>query len=200
MRSVKIGLFPASSQDCDKRLKKITISRGVVSRIYSLISNASPNAYTLVQQAWECDLNVSLSPAQWEVLWRTVVYASKCVHFRIIQYKIMCRSYFTSVSLSKIDEKCDNKCWYGCDARGSLFNLLWECPDVFSFWSMVVSIMSEVTLPVCPRACVLGQGLEGDLGPTINRIWSLGCLTTKRILLRNWKERKRNCFLKDISS
>ena len=44
---------------------------------------------------------------------------------------------------------------------------------------------------------VLGQGLEGDLGQTINRLWSLGCLTTKRIILRNWKERKRNCFLKD---
>ena len=54
-----------------------------------------------MQQAWERDLNVSLSPAQWEVLWRTAVYASKCVQFRIIQNKIMCRSWLVCLKLMK---------------------------------------------------------------------------------------------------
>lgn len=182
------------------RLRKITISRGTVSSIYSVLFSARADAYTAVQQAWERDLNVSLSPSQWEALWRNAIYSSKCVQFRIIQYKIMCRAYFTSVSLSKMDEKCNNKCWHGCGARGSLFHPLWECPDVSHFWSMVVSTMSVflgVTLLVCPLACVLGQAPQGNHGSIINRLWSLGCLTTKRIILRNWKERKKDCFQKD---
>ena len=196
----KKGSCPCSLQRLDKQLKRITTAKGAVSSIYTLLSNNSPNAYLSTHQAWDQDLKVALSPSEWETLWRKSIYSSKCVQFRIIQYKILCRSYLTPVTLSKIEGNNDNNCWHGCGNRGTLFHLIWECPDVVTFWSMVVSTMSEffrVTFLVCPLACIVGQAPEGVRDRTIKRLWSLGCLTAKRIILRNWKERKQGCFSKD---
>ena len=43
--------------------------------------------------------------------------------------------------------------------KGTLFHCLWSCSKIQEFWREVVETLSsssEVTLPMCPRMCVLG--------------------------------------------
>ncbi|KAF3854220.1 hypothetical protein F7725_022275, partial [Dissostichus mawsoni] len=74
----KEGAMPASCMEEDQRLKKAIISSGVVSNIYKLLSRAAPNTYSPVQQSWEHDLNISLSALQWNSIWRSAMFSSKC--------------------------------------------------------------------------------------------------------------------------
>ncbi|KAF3835908.1 hypothetical protein F7725_028466 [Dissostichus mawsoni] len=74
----KEGAMPASCMEEDQRLKKAIISSGVVSNIYKLLSRAAPNTYSPVQLSWEHDLNISLSALQWNSIWRSAMFSSKC--------------------------------------------------------------------------------------------------------------------------
>jgi len=51
--------------------------------------------------------------------------------------------------------------------------------------------MSEslnVNFPTCPIACLLGLKPDGNVVRTADRLWTLGCLATKRLGLLNWKD------------
>ncbi|KAF3848865.1 hypothetical protein F7725_015362 [Dissostichus mawsoni] len=37
----------------------------------------------------------------------------------------------------------------------------------------------------------------GNVARSADRLWTLGCLATKRLVLLNWKERKPACFTRD---
>ncbi len=66
---------------------------------------------------------------------------------------------------------------------------------------MAISLMSEFfvfLLFVCPRTCVLGQKLSGNVDSTVNRLRILGCFTTKIIILMNCMEQKLGCFSEDL--
>ncbi|KAF3836212.1 hypothetical protein F7725_028770 [Dissostichus mawsoni] len=55
----------------------------------------------------------------------------------------------------------------------------------------------KVNFPTCPIACLLGLKPDGNFARTADRLWTLGCLATKRLVLLNWKERKPACFTRD---
>ena len=119
------GSNPASCPEWDLQLRKVTVSRGAVSNIYHLLATANCNAYSSVQSAWERDLGISLESSEWDRIWKSALYSSKCVRYKIIQYKILNRAYFTPVTMSKINDESSDTCWHGCGGRGTLLHLLW---------------------------------------------------------------------------
>ena len=84
-KKCKGGTKPASCRETDERLKKVILSPGVVSKVYELLSKAAPNAYSPVQLIWENDLSFSLPAPQWNTIWKSAIFSSKCVRYRMIQ-------------------------------------------------------------------------------------------------------------------
>lgn len=157
-------------------------------------------ACTSTQAAWEHELNTSLSSSQWASIWRSGIHLSKCVRYKIIQYKILCRAYVTPVRLAKISVNTPDLCWHNCGSRGSLIHLLWDCPAVKSLWLEVHALLTElldVDLPLSPIVCILGNKPDNVTCPMSIHLWALACLSVKRLILLNWKERKPACFLRE---
>lgn len=84
-KKCKEGAAPASCPDWDVLLRKATLLKGTVSNIYSSLFGSARHAYAPVQLAWEHDLNTSLTSSQWNDIWRSALYTSKCVRFSTVQ-------------------------------------------------------------------------------------------------------------------
>ena len=81
-----------------------------------------------------------------------------------------------------------------------MLHLLWDCPAVKSLWLDAISYMSssfKVKFPICPITCLLGKRPGNTPGVTVDWLWTLGCLTIKRLVVMNWKVRKPGCFLRE---
>ncbi|KAF3858942.1 hypothetical protein F7725_012143 [Dissostichus mawsoni] len=170
----KEGAMPASCMEEDQRLKKAIISSGVVSNIYKLLSRAAPNTYSPVQLSWEHDLNIS------------VCFAME-LHLE-----------HTSPLLQNQRWTINTETYAGMNVQARRYIV---APTLgMPLWSEVISLMSEslkVNFPTCPIACLLGHKPDGNVARTADRLWTLGCLATKRLVLLNWKERKPACFTRD---
>lgn len=92
---------------------------------------------------------------------------------------------------------CLNKTHIGYviqDGRGSLLHLLRDCPAVKTLWLEVKSLNVRVFRNV---ACWLDQSPDNDVGVTVDWLWTLCCLSTKRLILLSWKKREPASFSKD---
>ena len=109
-------------------------------------------------------------------------------------------AYITPVTLSKMNKEHQDLCWHNCGSRGTLLHLLWDCPAVKSLWLDAISYMSslfKVKFPICPTTCLLGKRPVNTPGITVDRLWTLGCLTITILILMNWKVCKPGCFTRE---
>jgi hypothetical protein len=54
-----------------------------------------------------------------------------------MQIKTTLRFYFTSVRIAIIKNINNNKCWQGCEEKGTLVHCWWECKLVQSLWKTI---------------------------------------------------------------
>ncbi len=65
-----------------------------------------------------------LTSKDWENAWESAIKSSKDVRCKVVQYKILCRTYITLIRLSKPEDKYLDKCWRGSLSRGSSWLVL----------------------------------------------------------------------------
>ena len=81
---------------------------------------------------------------------------------------------------------------------GWLFGLsITSGDDAAQSLGLYMSSSFKVKFPICPITCLLGKRPGNSPGVTVDRLWTLGCLTIKRLVLMNWKVRKPGCFTRD---
>jgi hypothetical protein len=54
-----------------------------------------------------------------------------------MEIKIVLRFYLTPVRIATMKNTNDNKCWQGCEGKGTLIDCWWECKLVQSLWKTV---------------------------------------------------------------
>uniref|UniRef100_A0A667ZNP8 Reverse transcriptase domain-containing protein n=1 Tax=Myripristis murdjan TaxID=586833 RepID=A0A667ZNP8_9TELE len=191
------GTTMASNKDLDDKFREIVTNSGTVSKLYKLITLFSCSNMDKVKQQWEHDLGKHLPPEQWNSIIGHTNYLSKCVRYKLIQMKILHRTYITPYKTNKMNPQTSDLCWHGCGKRGSLIHMLWHCPEIRKFWEGVqntlCSIINDDVL-MCPEVCLLGAKMDGVKSEEIQQLLTLAYLSVKRIILMNWKVRKPNCF------
>ena len=86
IKSVTNKFTLAHKTELDNNLMSAITKRGTTSSIHKILLLASPNPFIPTQQAWEKDLGVSLTPEQWNAIWKKGIVTSRCVRYRIIRY------------------------------------------------------------------------------------------------------------------
>ena len=118
-------------------IRDAVIGRGKFSKLYRLISCMSPKCNVSIRANWEKDLKLQLTTDQWETIVSRSNYLSKCIRYKVIQMKILFRSYITPQKLMKMNSDVSDKCWQECGKTSTLIYLLWHCPETKAFWLKV---------------------------------------------------------------
>lgn len=180
----------------DEKLKKAVNRRGTVSALYKLLIQSLPDNTVSTKLQWEKDIGSTLTEEQWNTITRKLSLCSKCVHYKIIQIKIFHRAYVTPTTLKKMNPNVSELCWHGCGQIGTLGHLLWSCPSVKKLWDSVIEFMEDTLNLIIPKQfhiCVLGN-IPENLPKISQKVAGLGFMSAKRIILKNWKLQKMDCF------
>ena len=79
-----------------------------------------------------------------------------------MQIKTTMRYHLTTVKVSIINKSTNNKCWRGCEERGTLLHRWWECRLVQLLWKAVWRYLKKLKmdLPFHPAIPLLGIHLK----------------------------------------
>jgi hypothetical protein len=108
---------------------------------------------------------------------------------REMQIKTTLRFHLTPVSMAKIKNSGDSRCWQGCGERGTLLHWWWDCKLVQPLWKSVWQFLKklEIVLPEDPSIPHLGIYPE-DV-PTVKKdTCSTMFIAALFIIARIWKE------------
>ena len=77
---------------------------------------------------------------------------------REMQIKTTMRDHLTLVRMNIIKKSTNNKCWRGCEEKGMLLHLLWECKLIQPLWRMVWRFLKKLGIkpPYDPAIPLLG--------------------------------------------
>ena len=192
------NIMLADNDSFDIKFRDAVSGSGKVSKIYKLLCcTSSCISSKVIKAQWEKDLGINLTSEQWETILRRSNNLSKCVRYKIIQIKILFRSYITPHKLKKMNNGVTDKCWHGCGMNGTLIHLLWHCPETQTFWLKIRDYLCKlfkINFPLEPAVGLLGKQIEGATTKKIQYLLDLAFLSAKRLILMNWKVKKPNCF------
>lgn len=120
-----------------------------------------------------------------------LIYTKSANLWELFQ-KMVLRWYLTPYRLSKFALGVSPLCWIQCGEVGTLFHLLWSCPNITQYWKQIYNLILQVlknNLEPSPGMAILS--LEMDLAPHHMRTLLSHILLAARLsLVRHWKDIK----------
>lgn len=98
-------------------------SRGIISALYSLISNLQWSLVAAIKSKWEGDLAVHITDDLWDSILGQVHNISMCARHSLIQFKIVHWGHWSRDRLAHIYPRVDPACIRCGDAPGTLFHM-----------------------------------------------------------------------------
>lgn len=80
---------------------KDSLSKGAISKLYTLLLSNSPENSDQKRNAWREDLETDISIEDWESVYAEVHTQSNNTSLRLLQYKWLMRTYITPVKLNQ---------------------------------------------------------------------------------------------------
>ena len=131
---------------------------------------------------------MDISGSRWKEAMNLTNMVTTNENLRLIQYKLMTRTYYTRDRLKKIDSKTSDLCIKCKSQPDSLLHAFWECPKVRNEWRKIEEWMSDICkrkMDFPPKTCIF-QHTENVRYPMGWQI-IFSSLIFKKLILKNWK-------------
>ena len=97
---------------------------------------------------WSHDLAMAPSTINWSIVWSKIDLASRNPNHQMIHYNFAHRLYCTPHKLFLMKLNPSPNCQLcSLETTGTFVHMVWDCPGVRDFWSMVSNRMSIVLVP-----------------------------------------------------
>lgn len=128
----------------DLFLEPLPFGKRMISFFYDKICSLHRSSLLTIKTQWEEDLLEEISDELWESILYRVHSSSVCVEHGWIQCKILHRTHWSKVKLSKIYSDIDPICDCCRQAPATLAHMFWFCPTLHGYWTDIFETMSEV--------------------------------------------------------
>ena len=165
-------------------------TKGLVSALYTFMSKHAEKPLQ-VDSRWSHDLSIAPSSINLSIVWSKLDLSSRNPNHQMIHYNFIHRLYCTPHKLFLMKLNPSPNCQLcSLGTIGTFVHMVWECPGVSDFWSMVSNRMSIVlgrTIPCSPTILLLRDFTGLDLSLMHQRWFLVGLTAAKKLVAQRWK-------------
>lgn len=187
----KYPKFPNLPEDTplDAFLTQAPMMKGMISYIYSQIQALSSTSLNSVKALWEEELGEGISEELWGDILKRVHTSSACARHGLIQCKVVHRTHWTKVRLSKIYDNIDPSCEKCHQIPANHLHMFWSCPSLYNYWTAIFNTLTEVTGTLIePNAITALFGIPQLPLPRLQAdLIAFVTLLARRLILMRWK-------------
>ena len=164
-------------------------TQGLVSALHTFLSKREKTLQ--LDSRWSHDLSMAPSTINWSIVWSKIDLASRNPNHQMIHYNFAHRLYCTphKLFLMKLNPS-PNRQLCSLETTGTFVHMVWDCPGVRDFWSMVsnrMSIVLECTRPCSPTILSLDDFTGLDLSLMHQRWFLVGLTAAKKLVAQRFK-------------
>lgn len=145
-----------------------------------------------IKDAWEQDLQIRISEADWAEVLGKIHSSSMCARHSLIQFKVVHRAHLPKSKLARIYSQIDPTCDRCKSAEATLIHMFWLCPKIQHYWEGVCEALSNtlgVKITLNPLLLLFGVTAEGLGLPAGGRkLIAFSTLLARRLILLKWKD------------
>lgn len=130
----------------------------LISELYRLLGSVPTAGKPAFIREWERDLGVEFTPEQRLHMYKLAHSSSIESRTQETNYKLLTRWYRVPAAIARIYPSVSDRCWRGCDQKGTLLHVWWECPVIRSFWMEVQTTIKnalQIEIPFSPEHFLL---------------------------------------------
>lgn len=147
---------------------------------------------------WERDIEHTFTDKQWERILEFPKKTSRNPKFKLIQLMILHRAYLTPRRLHLMFPESENVCPRCHTPDAGFIHMLWDCPRLGHYWSVVHAVLQTTTLTTHNNTLeyyLLGLPPKKAKNTPVTRFLNLALLLAKRNITMRWKSKSAPSLL-----